>query len=219
MSKEVKELVDHLFRFKAGQMTATLTRIFGFENSDLVENVVNEAMAKALKVWRFDELPDNPEGWLYVTAKNLALDHLRRESKWNQKREILEQELQVFKEKPEEVELQIFEDDQLKMIFMCCHPELAPEVRVALTLKSLCGFHASEIANAFLDKTTTIEQRLVRAKKKILEQKLEMDLPHNELDQRVDSVLDTLYLFFNEGYSASRGDSLLRRELCLEAIR
>lgn len=216
----VNQLVDHLFRHRAGQMVATLTRIFGPAHLELAEDVVQETLIKALQIWAYRGIPDNPDGWLLRVARNRALDLLRRDSTFRNKFAN-----QIQSQIPDgEIESQLsfddpLGDDQLAMIFMCCHPALAPEARVALTLKTVGGFGVTEIARAFLVAEETIAQRLVRAKRKLRAEQLSLEVPAANLTERLDSVLEVIYLLFNEGYNASHGEDLYRKDLCSEAIR
>lgn len=213
---EVGGLVDHLFRHQAGRMVATLTRIFGSDRLDLAEEVVQDALVKALERWPYRGVPQNPTAWLIQVAKRHALDVLRRESSFDEKSAELLIRWPVVSEAPRGEEL----DDQLAMIFMCCHPDLPDESRLALTLKTVMGFGVEEIARAFLTKEATIAQRLVRAKRVIRDRPLVFELPDgSELAARLDAALEVLYLLFNEGYAAHGGENLIRAELCEEAIR
>jgi len=202
-------------------MVAILTRIFGLENWQLAEDVVQDTLLQALQQWAYRGVPENPGGWLMQVAKNRAIDVLRRQSNLRQK------VLQLDPDGGTEHELErslVFEDkmadDQLTMLFIGCHPALSAEMQIALLLKTLCGFGVSEIARAFLLPEVTIAQRIVRTKRKLREQTLTFDLPpESELLKRLDGVLTVLYLMFNEGYNASQGANLVREELCWEAIR
>ena len=209
--------VDHLFRHQSGRMVSTLTRIFGPRRLDLAEEVVQDALLKALELWPFEGIPANPSAWLIQVAKNRALDAIRREASLAEK---LPDLARAF---PDQTMPEIhpeFDDDQLSMMFLCCHPSLASELRVALTLKTVAGFSVREIARAFLAEEATIAQRLVRGKRQIREQRIDFEMPSGlELRPRLDSVLEVLYLLFNEGYSAHQGESLLRADLCDEGIR
>jgi RNA polymerase sigma-70 factor (ECF subfamily) len=223
VERRVHELVEHLFRHQAGQMLATLTHIFGLENLDLAEEVVQDALLQALQHWRFHGIPDNPRGWLLRAARNKALDVLRRQAALRRKEPELEARLrerqaqQDVADSPDPVELA---DEQLAMIFVCCDPALPAEARVALTLKAVGGFSVAEIARAFLAEEPTIAQRLVRAKRRIREEGITLTLPAPaEIPSRLDSVLQVLYLLFNEGYGAHTGEDLVREDLCGEAIR
>ena len=167
-------------------------------------------------------MPDNPAAWLYRVARNLALDRLRRATRFRGKEAALKESLlEATPEDPSAVYLEgEITDDQLRLIFLCCHPELPQDARVALTLKTVVGFGVQEIARAFLSKETTIAQRLVRAQRRIRERRLPFEVPPpEELPGRVDAVIEVIYLLFNEGYGASDGDALVRTDLCTEALR
>jgi RNA polymerase sigma-70 factor (ECF subfamily) len=209
--------VDHLFRHQSGRLVSTLTRVFGSRRLDLVEEVVQDALLKALELWPFQGIPDNPSAWLIQVAKNRALDAIRREATLAGKIPDL---ARAFPDHVMPGNHREFDDDQLSMMFLCCHPSLAGELRVALTLKTVAGFSTREIAWAFLAQEATIAQRLVRGKHQIRDQHIEFEMPSGaDLWARLDSVLEVLYLLFNEGYSAHQGESLLRADLCDEAIR
>jgi RNA polymerase sigma-70 factor (ECF subfamily) len=194
---------------------ATLARVFG--DIDLAEDAVQEAFAVAIERWPSDGLPPNPGGWIVTTARRKALDRLRRESS----RPGREADAVALIGEPEpETEVGPVADDQLRLIFTCCHPALAPEARIALTLRLIAGLQTPEIARAFLVPEPTIAQRLVRAKRKIKDAGIPYRIPRDhELPQRLPDVLAVVYLVFNEGYTASAGDSLTRQELGAEAIR
>jgi RNA polymerase sigma-70 factor (ECF subfamily) len=215
----IHDLVDHLFRQKSGQITAILVKIFGIDHLDLVEDVVQDALIKAIQQWPFSGVPKNPGGWLMQAAKYRALDILRREATFREKQSQLIQQITQHMDKDTQSQPE-FEDEQLTLMFTCCHPQLNLETQTALILKTLCGFSVNEIARAFLTQPTTIAQRLVRAKRKIKEEKIRFELPENhELRLRLHTVLNVLYLFFNEGYGATEGEDLVRQDLCEEAIR
>ena len=223
-SPEVTRLVDHLFRREAGRLVAILTRHFGIAHLHLAEDVVQDALVKAMQTWPFTGVPQNPSAWLLQTAKNRALDQTRRASVWRGKQLELSPQVEDYLQAALEAPAPRFEeeirDSQLRMMFVCCHPGLPPEAQVALTLKTLCGFGESEIAAAFLTGEAAMTKRLVRARQYLREQAVAIELPvAAELAPRVERVLQVLYLLFNEGYKASRGDSLLRADLCDEAIR
>lgn len=219
----IPQVVDHLFRHQAGQVVSTLTRILGPEHLDLAEDVVQETLIKALKVWPYQGVPDNPAAWIMRVAKNAALDALRRERTMLDKQEEIARLSEYSPVQEDEIDLdgdRALWDDQLGMMFMCCHPALSRPARVALTLKTLGGFGVPEIARAFLAEESTIAQRLVRAKRTLREMRIPFEVPDAEwLPARLDSVLEVLYLLFNEGYSAHSGAELVRQDLCAEAIR
>jgi RNA polymerase sigma-70 factor (ECF subfamily) len=219
MSSEVPQLVDHLFRREAGRMVAVLTRLLGTEHLGLAEDVVQEALIKALRTWPFRGVPDNPGGWLMQVAKNRALDLLRRDANLARKEDDLRGWTAALTNPSVERDDESL-DDQLRMIFICCQPAVPRDARVALTLKIVGGFGAPEIARAYLAKEATVAQRLVRAKRKIQEIRPPFEVPSPaELPAALDSVLEALYLMFNEGYAASAGEELVRQDVCAEAIR
>jgi RNA polymerase sigma-70 factor (ECF subfamily) len=217
-------MVEHLFRQEAAKLIATLTGIFGIQNLNLAEDVVQEALVRALQTWPYYGIPENPSAWLMRTAKNLAVDVLRREKVFRQKEpEIILsiEQLPSGHGAPQEVQFENeIKDDRLRLMFACCDPLIGAEAQVALALKTLCGFGTVEIAKAFLTTEATIAKRLTRAKQKIREAAIRLEIPvGEELERRLDSVAQTLYLLFNEGYKASTGEKLLKEELCQEAIR
>jgi RNA polymerase sigma-70 factor (ECF subfamily) len=210
-------VVDRLFREERGRAVATLIRLTG--DFDLAEEAVQEAFVVALERWPRDGLPPNPGAWLTMTARNRAIDRLRRDRRLAEKGEVIAQ-LAALEADAGETPDDSFPDDRLRLIFTCCHPALAPEARVALTLWTLGGLTTEEIARAFLVGETTMAQRLVRAKRKIKVAGIPYRVPPDHLlPERLRSVLSVLYLVFNEGYAATSGDALVRRDLCAEAIR
>ena len=218
----VSQLVEHLFRHESGKMVATLTGIFGIEHLNLAEDVVQEALARALQTWPYRGVPENPAAWIMRASRNLALDVVRRQKTFRAK----EAEIARLTERDGSAsEGAIFSeheiaDDRLRMMLVCCHPVIPPEAQVALALKTLCGFSVTEISRAFLTTEAAIAKRLTRAKQKIQEARVPFEIPESEeLARRLDSVLQSLYLLFNEGYKASGGDKLVRDDLCKEAIR
>ena len=221
---EVTQVVEHLFRHEAGKMVSTLTRIFGIENLNRAEDVVQEALARALQTWPYYGVPRNPAAWLTQVSKNLALDLIRRERVFRTKESEISRFLAQDSVDPSIQESPFVEneikDDRLRMMFVCCHPLVPQEAQVALALKTLCGFSVTEIARAFLTSEAALIKRLTRAKQRIRKARIPFEIPvGNDLAARLDGVLHTLYLLFNEGYKASSGESLIRQELCHEAIR
>jgi RNA polymerase sigma-70 factor (ECF subfamily) len=207
--------VARTFRECSGRAVATLVRVLG--DIDLAEDAVQEAFAVAVERWPTEGLPPNPGGWIVTTARNKGLDRLRREST----RPAREAAAVALVGEPEpELEAGPVADDQLRLIFTCCHPALAQEARIALTLRLIAGLQTPEIARGFLVPEPTIAQRLVRAKRKIKGAGIPYRIPRDhELPERLPDVLAVIYLVFNEGYTASSGDDLTRQELCAEAIR
>jgi RNA polymerase sigma factor (sigma-70 family) len=219
---DVSHVVEHLFRHEWGKMVAILTRIFGIEHLSLVEDVVQEALARALQTWPFYGIPQNPSAWIMRTSRNLALDVVRREKVFRDKEPEITRLVEGQTSTPAAAEFPEDEikDDRLRMMFVCCHPLIPPEDQAALALKTLCGFSVPEISRAFLTTEAAIAKRLTRAKQSIREAKIAFEIPAgNELTGRLDGVLQSLYLLFNEGYKASSGDKLVREEICHEAIR
>jgi RNA polymerase sigma-70 factor (ECF subfamily) len=215
-------LVDHLFRHQAGRITARLVRLLGPAYVDLAEESVQEAMLRALRSWPFQGIPDNAAGWLFRVAHNVAIDAVRRDQLFGDKTAALVAELtrSSTAAADDPTAGSDIRDDELRMIFMCCHPAIPPDARVALSLKTIGGFSVPEIGRAFLADEAAIAQRLVRAKRLIRARQLTLDLPAGDaLAGRLDSVLDVIYLMFNEGYSAHAGEDLVRRDLCFEALR
>ena len=206
--------IERVFRSESGRAVATLVRFFG--DIDLAEEAVQDAFVVALQRWPEEGLPPSPAGWIITTARRRGIDHIRREST----RDDRQAQAMQLNEPDEPRDLGPVADDQLRLIFTCCHPALAPEVQVALTLRLIAGLQTPEIAQAFLVPEPTMAQRIVRAKKKIKAANIPYRVPEDhELPDRLRPVLAVVYLVFNEGYVASAGDALVRTELCLEAIR
>jgi RNA polymerase sigma-70 factor (ECF subfamily) len=220
-------IVERLFREEQGRAVATLIRVLG--DFDLAEEAVQEAFITALETWPTRGVPDNPGAWITTTARNRAIDRLRRRRVLAEKAELLGRQALIEEElaaiDPDAAldgadAMNPIVDDRLRLIFTCCHPALAMDARVALTLRTLGGLSTPEIARAFLVPEATLAQRLVRAKRKIRDAGIPYRVPDDHaLPERLDGVLRVLYLVFNEGYGASSGDRLVRRELSAEAIR
>jgi RNA polymerase sigma-70 factor, ECF subfamily len=215
-------LLEHLFRRQAGRMVAHLTSVIGPAHLDLAEETVQDAMLRALQTWPYQGVPENPVAWLFRVAHNLAIDALRHGRMAGEKTEAIVAELtRSASVQPEDPDLEEqLRDDELRLIFMCCHPEIPREASVALSLKAVGGFSVREIARAYLADDAAIAQRLVRAKRQIRERGLTLEMPRGaDLQRRLDAVLGVIYFMFNEGYAAHQGDDLIRRDLCLEALR
>jgi len=215
---------DHLFRREAGRMVATLTRIFGVHNLALAEDVVQDAFCRALEVWKFRGVPENPSAWLMATAKNRALDVLRRERTARtfapELGRLLESEWTLAPVVEEMFGANAIKDDQLRMMFSCCHPRLPEEAQVALVLHILCGFSVSEIASAFVSSHAAIEKRISRAKRVLAGSKRLFDVTGaDDFSGRLPAVQRALYLLFNEGYHGASPESAVRADLCQEAMR
>jgi len=222
--QQVDQLIGHLFRREAGKMAAVLARLFGFQALDVAEDIVQDTLLKALSTWKYKGIPENPSAWLYTVAKRKAIDFLREQhlhekhhleisnalkSEWS-----LSPTVNAFFMESE------IEDSQLRMIFACCHPSIPYESQIALTLKTLCGLSIQEIANSFLSNEETISKRLYRARERIRDERISLEVPiPATLPGRLDAVLHTLYLLFNEGYNSSHPSELIRHDLCEEAIR
>jgi len=212
-------MAEHLFRHQAARIVASLMRVFGSHHLQLAEDVVQDALIKALQVWPFQGIPENPAAWLTQVARHRALDLVRRQSVLANKVAELERILPNRIAAETRITSDVM-DDQLALIFMCCHPAIPSEAQLALTLKVAGGFSTPEIARALFAQPEAIAKRIVRAKKLIRDQAIALELPHAaQLAERLDAVLHVLYLIFNEGYSATQGENLLRADMCEEAIR
>ncbi len=217
-------VVDHLFRRQSGRMVAALTRVFGPQNVGLAEDVVQDTLVEALRRWPFEGIPASPAAWLYQVARRKAIDVLRRQQTFRRLAPAVAETLGAEEAATGDADALVFEgeiaDDLLRMIFTCCHPALPLESQVALTLKVLGGFGAAEVARALLVSETAVERRLSRAKQRLREAAVTFEVPVGDaLVPRLDAVVAVLYLMFNEGYQASGGDSPIRRDTCLEAMR
>lgn len=224
LEQQVNQLIGHLFRHEAGKMAAVLTRLLGFQALDLAEDIVQDTLLKAMSTWRFKGIPENPSAWLYTVAKRKAIDTLRQQHIHEHHHSEISQALKSEWTLSPTVNSFFLdneiEDSQLRMIFACCHPSIPYESQIALTLKTLCGLSVVEIANSFLSSEETIAKRLFRAREKIREEKISLEAPVSAtMPGRLDAVLHTLYLLFNEGYNSSHPDQLIRHDLCEEAMR
>lgn len=218
------EIAEHLFRREAGRMVATLTRIFGIHNLALAEDVVQDAFCRALEVWKFQGMPENPSAWLMTTAKNRALDVLRRERTARtfapELDRFLKSEWTLVPAMQDLFESDAIKDDQLRMMFSCCHPQLSTDAQITLILKTLCGFSVSEIAHALLTSEDAVEKRLGRARRVLRQSGTFVDLTGASRGKtRLEAVYQATYLLFNEGYHGTRTTQTIREELCCEAIR
>ncbi|MBC8045489.1 MAG: sigma-70 family RNA polymerase sigma factor [Fimbriimonadaceae bacterium] len=205
-------------------MVSVLTKIFGLTNIEIAEDIVHDVLLKALESWKLKGVPENPSAWLMAAAKNKTLDFLRhkkQEEKYaRQITPLLQSEYTIGHTLNNYFSENEIKDDQLRMMFVCCHDSINEESQIALILKTLCGFSVSEIAKAFLTNDSTINKRLYRAKEKLRELEIKFEIPvPSEIEKRIDQVLKALYLLFNEGYSSTEGESFIREELAAEALR
>ncbi len=218
---ELPELVDHLFRREAGKLTAYLSRMLGLSRLEMAEDVVQDTLCRALEIWPVKGFPAQPTAWLMRVARNRALDLLRRDSQLD----ALTPELGYLQQLRKDTQFEgpdfelAIQDDQLRMMFACCHPQLSAMAQVSLILKTLCGFSVAEIAHALLAHPDAVEKRLSRARKVFRESGVSLDLNPLEIPDRLEAVYQAIYLLFNEGYHASRSAAGVREDLCFEALR
>jgi RNA polymerase sigma factor (sigma-70 family) len=216
-----QDLIPHLFRTEFSKICSVLTKTFGIEFIEDAEDIASETFAAALETWAYNGIPENPAAWLYSVAKNKAKNHLNRNKLFAEK--IAKQIITTTTDKVE-IEIDLSDrnttDSQLQMLFAICHPSIATEAQIGLALRILCGFGIDEIADAFLTNKETINKRLFRAKKKLRNGRIPIEFPAAvEINDRLDNVITTLYLLFNEGYYSESNDNIIRENLCLEAMR
>jgi len=215
---DVRQRVDAIYRSDSRRVLATLIRLLG--DFDLAEEALHDAFAAAIESWARDGVPANPRAWLVSAGRFKAIDRLRQRARFDASLVSLTEQLGDATSSMNELDEDGVEDDRLRLIFTCCHPALTPDARVALTLREVCGLTTEEIAHAFLTSAPTVAQRIVRAKGKIRDARIPYQIPSRaDLPERLDAVLHVVYLVFNEGYSASTGESVVRQDLCAEAIR
>jgi len=215
---KVREGVDALYRSESRRILATLIRLLG--DFDLAEDALHDAFRAALEQWPKEGVPANPRAWLVSAGRFKAIDSMRRRARFDASQAALAEQLGTDAREAPDWNDETIEDDRLRLIFTCCHPALAPEARTALTLREVCGLTTEEIARAFIAAPSTLAQRIVRAKAKIRDARIPYQVPSPaELPDRLDTVLQVVYLVFNEGYSASSGASVTRPDLSIEAIR
>lgn len=215
------ELIPHLFRTEYRKIISVLCKRFGLDQIEIAEDIASDTFLTAAQAWGLKGVPQNPTAWLYNVAKNKAKNHLQRDILFENKiAPEIKTSFPEFHEEEIDLSPQNINDSQLQMMFAICHPSISPEAQVGLALRILCGFGIEEIADAFLTSKETINKRLFRAKEKIREEKISIDLPGSaEMDARLDPVLTTIYLLFNEGYYSVSQNKTLRKELCFEAMR
>lgn len=216
-----QELIPHLFRTEFRKITAVLCKHFGIDNIQIAEDIASDTFLLAVDTWTYKGMPANPTAWLYTVAKNKAKNHFRRNNIFSQK---VATEVQNSFKESEEAEINLSEenitDSQLQMLFTICHPSIPTEAQIGLALRILCGFGINEIVNAFLSNNETINKRLFRAKEKLRQEKVKIEFPgRSEINDRLETVLTTLYLLFSEGYYSETDNTILREDLCEEAMR
>ena len=215
------ELIPHLFRTEFRKITAVLGKLFGIEYIEIAEDIASETFLSALETWTYKGIPENPTAWLYAVAKNKAKNYYNRNNLFREKIAI---QIKQSSQESEEIEIDLsnknINDSELQMLVAICHPAISTEAQIGLALRILCGFGIDEIANALLSNKETISKRLVRAKEKLRSEKVLIKMPSKaEINNRLQPVLTTLYLLFNEGYYSESKDSIVREDLCKEAIR
>ena len=216
-----QELIPHLFRSEFRKITAVLCKLFGIEHIQIAEDIASDTFLSAFENWSYKGLPANPTAWLYSVAKNKARNYFHHHALLSKN---VSRQIKYSSSGIQEIEIDLSDknitDSQLQMLFAVCHPSISTEAQIGLSLRILCGFGIDEIANAFLTNKETINKRLFRAKEKLRIEKVEIEFPGDaEINKRLEAVLTTLYLLFNEGYYSESQDSVLREDLCLEAMR
>jgi len=216
-----QELIPHLFRAEFSKITVVLCKIFGLEHIELAEDIASETFTTALETWPYKGIPENPVAWLYTVAKNKTRNHLKRDKTFSEKIAV---ELRHMQGSKWEIGIDLSDknisDSKLKMLFAICHPAISAESQIGLALRILCGFGIEEIANAFLTNKETVNKRLFRAKEKLRTEQIRLEVPSEaEIEKRLEAVIATLYLLYNEGYYSESDNRVLRKDLCLEAMR
>lgn len=218
---EHEELIPHLFRTEYRKIVSVLCKRFGLDRIEVAEDIASDTFLTAAETWGLNGVPENPTAWLYTVAKHKAMNHLHRDSIFESK--IVPELIHLVSDNsPDEIDLspQNINDSQLQMMFAICHPSISPEAQIGLSLRILCGFGIEEIADAFLTNKQTINKRLFRAKDKLRDERITIGMPDaSDIDERLESVLTTIYLLFNEGYYSVSQNATLRKDLCLEAMR
>ncbi len=221
----IQQLTDHLFRNESKKMVSVLTKIFGIENLETAEDVVQDTLLQAMNVWKLKGVPDNPSAWLFRVARNKAIDIIRRNKHSVQfdfsdnEKILLTSEYTLTAAMENFWKEEFIKDDLLRMMFACCHPEISKENQITLILKTLCGFSTAEIAKAFLTNEDTVSKRLYRTKEFFRQHKIKLIIPsENEIKNRTDAVLNTIYLLFNEGYNSTNSEELIRKDVIAEAM-
>jgi RNA polymerase sigma factor (sigma-70 family) len=218
---EQQEVIPHLFRTEFRKITAVLCKLFGIDHIEIAEDIASETFFSALETWAYKGIPEKPVAWLYTVAKNKARNYLNRDHVFKEK---IAGELKHTDSETQEIEIDLSDknitDSQLQMLFAICHPVISTEAQIGLSLRILCGFGIEEIANALLTNKETVNKRLFRAKEKLRLEQVVIEFPNDkEIDNRLETVLTTLYLLFNEGYYSESNDAVLREDLCMEALR
>ncbi len=224
-NESINKLADHLFRHEAGKMVSVLTKLFGTENLETAEDVVQQTFIDAMQIWILKGIPDNPSAWLFHVAKNKAIDVIRRNKHSQQydfndsDRVLLKSEYTLAPVMENIWKEELVKDDMLRMMFACCHPEISEENQITLILKTLCGFSTTEISKAFLTSEDNVSKRLYRTKEFFRKNKIKLEIPSvNELKTRTDAVLNAIYLLFNEGYNSTNSEELIRQDMIEESM-